>query len=219
MKNEVFFLKVKIKFFLSILLLILLSQVVIVGSSRVSSLMNENENKVEEDTSTTEEKSDISKLAVGITDNIDNDAIKLVAVEIERYEVLDGLTMEELGAKLNKSLKGVIANKGDLIAERSIELGIDPYMAVAIMLHETGCSYHCSSLARINYNVGGMKGRSGKYQKFSSIDAGINAFLNNLYNNYYKYGLNTPETINPKYAGSTSWAGKIRQYMVKIKDD
>ncbi len=161
---------------------------------------------------------DISGVALGVTDNIDNVAIKKVAIEIERYEVFDGLTMEELTKKLNKSLKGVLSNKGEMIATKCLKLNMDPYMAVAIMLHETGCNYGCSSLARNYYNVGGMKAGNGNYQKFSSIDEGINTFLNNLYGNYYKQGLNTPEKINSKYASSKTWSKQIKKYMETIKN-
>lgn len=163
-----------------------------------------------------ENNADISDIAHEIGNRIESSAISDVALNIERVEVFDGLTMEELIAKLNKSLKGVLANQGNLVASKCIELGIDPYLAVAIMLHETGCSYSCSSLARTNYNVGGMKGPSGSYQKFSSIEVGITAFLNNLYGNYYKNGLTTPEKIGTKYASSTTWATKINSYMKKI---
>lgn len=163
-----------------------------------------------------EEKIDISDIAYGITDGVDINSLSKIAVNIERVEVLDGLTIEELAKKLNKSLKGVIANKGYLIATKCIKLGIDPYMAVAIMLHETGCNYSCSYLATNYYNVGGMRGSNG-WQKFSSIDEGITTFINNLYWNYYKYGLNTPEKINPKYAASTTWATRVRSYMKQIK--
>lgn len=160
---------------------------------------------------------DISDIAYGITDRIDYSSISDVAINIERVEVFKGMTIEELTSKLNKSLKGVLANQGYLVATRCIELGIDPYLAVAIMLHETGCNATCSRLARVNYNVGGMRGRSG-WQKFDSIESGINGFLNNLYKNYYKKGLNTPEKMANKYAGgSTSWAGKIRNYMRSIE--
>ena len=160
----------------------------------------------------------ISKIAYGITDNIDNAAIKKTAYGIERFVVYDGLTLDELSDKLNRSLKGVLANKGKMIAEKCLDLKMDPYMAVAIMLHETGCNSSCSSLARNYYNVGGMKAGSGNFQKFSSIDEGIDTFLNNLYGNYYVYGLDTPEKINPKYAASTSWASKINSYMKMIKE-
>ena len=164
-----------------------------------------------------EEELDISDIAYGITDVMDSVSISDVAVSIERVEVYNGMTIEELSVKLNKSLKGVLANQGYLLATRCIELGIDPYLAVAIMLHETGCNASCSRLATVNYNVGGMRGNSG-WQKFDSIEDGINGFLNNLYKNYYKVGLDTPEKMANKYAGgSTTWAGRIRSYMKNIE--
>lgn len=160
---------------------------------------------------------DLSDIAYGITDGIDTYSLSKIALNIERVEVFDGMTIEELAIKLNKSLKGVLANKGYLIATRCVKLGVDPYLAVAIMLHETGCNSTCSSLARNYYNVGGMKGSNGNYQRFSSIDQGILTFINNLYGNYYRYGLNTPEKMNHKYAASTAWSGRVRSYMNLIK--
>lgn len=160
---------------------------------------------------------DISNIAYELDNRIELESISTIATDIERVEVYKGMTIEELGAKLNKSLKGILANKGEYIARKSLDLNVDPYMAVAIMLHETGCNAKCSKLATVNYNVGGMRGKSG-WQKFSSIEAGIDGFLNNLSKNYIKKGLTTPETIVKKYApGSDSWAGKIRYYMNKIE--
>mgnify|MGYP006384337181 CR=1 FL=1 len=41
--------------------------------------------------------------------------------------------------------------------------------------------------------------------------------MNNLYNNYFSQGLNTPESMGPKYAASTTWATQVRTYMNEIK--
>ena len=127
-----------------------------------------------------EDTIDISDIAYELDNRIELESISNIATNIERVEVYKGMTIEELGAKLNKSLKGILANKGQYIATKSLSLGVDPYMAVAIMLHETGCKWTCSKLARVNYNVGGMRGASG-WQKFSSIEAGIDGFLNKSY--------------------------------------
>lgn len=162
---------------------------------------------------------DISGVALGVTDRVDNADISKIAVDIERKEVYDGLTIEELSTKLNKYLKnkGVLANYGDFIATQSLAYGVDPYVAVAIMMHETGCNSQCSRLVRNKNNVGGMRGRSG-WQSFATLEDGINGFLSNLSRNYYKKGLDTPEKMANKYAGgSTSWAGKIRNYMAVIE--
>lgn len=135
--------------------------------------------------------------------------------------VYDGLTLDELGNKLDRSLNSTISGYGHLFASKSIELGLDPYLAVAIVLHETGCSWGCSELVNQCYNVGGQKGSpgcwGGSYQAFNSMEEGINAYLENLYYNYYAIGLTTPETINPKYAESTAWASRVNAYIEKIK--
>lgn len=135
--------------------------------------------------------------------------------------VYDGLTLEQLSEKLNRSLNSTIAGYGEMFANKSLELGLDPYLAVAIVLHETGCSWDCSELVKQCYNVGGQKGApgcwGGSYQAFNSMEEGINAYLENLYYNYYAIGLTTPETINPKYAESTVWSTKINAYIEKIK--
>lgn len=135
--------------------------------------------------------------------------------------VYDGLTLDELSDKLNRSLNSTISGYGNLFASKSIELGLDPYLAVAIVLHETGCAWDCSELVNQCYNVGGQKGApgcwDGDYKAFNSMEEGINSFLENLYYNYFAIGLTTPETINPKYAESTAWADKINAYIEKIK--
>lgn len=131
------------------------------------------------------------------------------------------LSYDELVAKLNRSLNSTLAGKGDSFAKYATELGIDPYLAVAIVLHETGCKWNCSTLLKQCNNVGGMKGspgcNGGSYKAFSSLDEGIKAFMTNLYKNYYAYGLTTPETIGPKYAASTTWATQVRAYMSEIE--
>lgn len=157
---------------------------------------------------------------------------ELIAIDMEiapasvivppRIEVYEGMTIDELAAKLNRNLgDGYIAGKGYLIASQCIEKGVDPYVAVAIMLHETGCKYNCSSLVRTCNNVGGQKGapgcNGGAYKAYATLDEGIIGFINNLYKNYYSKGLNTIEQIAPKYAASKAWPGKIRSYVEQIR--
>lgn len=135
--------------------------------------------------------------------------------------VFEGMTLNELAAKLDRSLKSTLSGTGYIFASRSIELGIDPYLAVSIVLHETGCNWQCSTLVTQCNNVGGMKtatkcGNSA-YGAFPTLEDGINSFMNNLYNNYYAVGLNTPELINTKYAESTTWAAQVRAYMERLR--
>lgn len=135
--------------------------------------------------------------------------------------VYDGMTLDQLATKLNKSLNSTIAGKGFLYASYSLQRGVDPYVAVAITLQETGCKWGCSTLVKQCNNVGGMKGspgcNGGSYKKFNTIDDGIKAYIDNLADNYYKRGLNTVEKINTKYASSSSWSTKINRYVNEIK--
>ena len=140
-----------------------------------------------------------------------------------RIEVFDGLTMEELAAKLDKNLgNDIMGGKGYFIASNCIEKEVNPYIATAIILHETGCGTKCSNLARYCYNVSGQKGRpgcnGGSFKKFDSLDEGIMGLINNLYKNYYSVGLDTVEKIAPKYAEGNTWAGKINYFVNKLKN-
>lgn len=160
------------------------------------------------------------------------ESTELIAMDMEvapasviippRIEVYDGLTIDELAAKLNRNLgTGYIAGKGYLIASQCIEKGVDPYIAVAIMLHETGCKYNCSSLVRTCNNVGGQKGapgcNGGSYKRYATLDEGIIGFIDNLYRNYFAQGRTTIESIAPKYAASSAWPSKIRSYVAQIR--
>ena len=140
----------------------------------------------------------------------------------ERIIVFDNLTMEELVTKLNKNLgKDLIANKGELIATYSLSKGVDPILVTSIMLHETGCKWKCSSLARTCNNVAGQKGSpncKGSYKGYASIDDGIRGAIDNLHKNYFSQGLTTISSIAPKYAESTAWPAKITSYYNTIRN-
>lgn len=135
--------------------------------------------------------------------------------------VYDGMTLDELAEKLNHSLKSSLSDTGMSFAKYAVEMGIDPYLAVAIVLHETGCNYSCSTQVKQCYNVGGMKGgpscNGTSYKKFDSLDDGIYSFMYNLKTNYYDKGLTTAEQMNKKYAASKTWATKVNNYINKIK--
>ena len=178
----------------------------------------ESNNKVEDVTTTDIEKVEEVVIEEELEDVKTYDEVNTVPVDPIVY---DGLTMGELADKLNRSLKSTISGKGYLIASYSLQLGIDPYMATAIILHETGCNGTCSSLVRECNNVGGQKGGpscgGGAYKAYATLDEGIMGYLDNLYRNYYSYGLTTPETIGPKYAASTTWASQVNNYIAVIR--
>ena len=187
-------------------------------------------NKNEENTA--DESNNNTEVEENTTDTVEEVVIEEELQDVKTYEevstvpvdpiVYDGLTMNQLADKLNKSLKSTISGKGYLIASYSLQLGIDPYMATAIILHETGCNGTCSSLVRECNNVGGQKGGpscgGGAYKAYATLDEGIMGYLDNLYRNYYSYGLTTPETIGPKYAASTTWASKVNNYIALIRN-
>ena len=137
--------------------------------------------------------------------------------------VYDGMTLNQLAEKLNRSLKSTIAGKGYLIASYSLQLGVDPYLATAIILHETGCnSGTCSNLVRSCNNVGGQKGGpscgGGSYKAYPTLDEGIMGYIDNLYKNYVSKGLTTAEAMGPKYAASTTWASQVNNYIALVKN-
>lgn len=147
--------------------------------------------------------------------------MEVLPSSIERVEVFEGMTIEELSAKLDRSLKNEIAGKGYVIATNCLEMGVDPYVATAIILHETGCNAKCSNLVKLCNNVGGQKGKprcgNTSFRAFDSLDAGIIGMISNLSRNYYGIGLNTVELIAPKYCEGNTWAGKINNYIKTIR--
>lgn len=155
-------------------------------------------------------------------ENVINDEIEKVEIveeEPQRVEVFDGLTIEELIDKLNRNLSSDLSNMGYAYANYSIELGVNPYLAVAISMHETGCIWNCSYLAKACHNVGGQKGSGcGEYAAFDSMEDGIYAFIANIKRNYVDYGLMTADEMNPKYAEDPTWSMKVNKYIEKIKN-
>ncbi len=149
------------------------------------------------------------------------DVSYVIPFEVEVI-VFDGLTESELIEQINKSLNSTLEGKADMIVPYALELGVDPYLATAIILHETGCKWNCSTLLKQCNNVGGVKGspscNGGSYRYYDTLQDGINHFLRNLYNGYINIGLTTPELIGPKYAASTTWPAQVNAYIEDIKE-
>lgn len=132
----------------------------------------------------------------------------------------NGESKKTIAKKLNKYLNSTLKNKGEYIVDYSLKVGMDPYLATAVMLQETGCKWTCSYLTRVCNNVGGNKGspscNGGSYRRFDSIEDGIKFAINKL-NSYYKKGYKTPKQINPFYASDKTWYKKINNYMKLLK--
>lgn len=149
--------------------------------------------------------------------------LNIATIEADKKNaiVYDGLTMDELAAKLDRYLADDLKGKGYLYASHSLEIGIDPYLAVAISMHETGCRWGCSTLVKKCNNVGGQvaspRCEGGIYKAYDTLDEGIIGFLNNIKLNYYDYGLETPEEMNPKYAADPNWASVVNKHINQIK--
>ena len=176
------------------------------------------EEKANKNTKKVEKK--VQKTVISSKKQTDNTKKKEKKKEVVE-KVFDNMTMAELTSKLNKSLNSTLTNKGDAFAKYSVKYGVDPYLALAIALHETGCSWDCSALVKKCNNVGGQKGSpgcgGGSYKSFPTLDAGIEGFIANIYNNYYKYGLDTAEKMNSKYAESNTWSVQVNKYIESIK--
>lgn len=164
----------------------------------------------------------------------EEETLSLTEVEMEttpssiivppRVEVYEGMTLEELAEKLNRHLgNDKVAGQGALIASECINKGVDPYITVAIILHETGCGTSCSNLARTCNNFGGQKGspscNGGSFKQYDTVEEGLVGMIDNLARNYFAIGLTTPETIGPKYCEGNEWAGHITWFVNKIRNN
>lgn len=173
-----------------------------------------------------EEKNKIKEASIDIIPN-DNKLFSFNPINNDSQEVFkeviyDGFTEEELIFKLNKSLNSDLSGTGNIFVKRCLELGVDPYLVVSIVLYETGCKWNCSTLVKSCNNVGGVKGspscNGGSYKYYDSLEGGINNYIDNIYYNYYQYGLNTPELMERKYTGgSTTWAMKVNNYINLVR--
>ncbi|HOB25990.1 MAG TPA: glucosaminidase domain-containing protein [Bacilli bacterium] len=136
--------------------------------------------------------------------------------------IYDGMTLTELTDKLDRYLKGYLTNTGYFFADYTKKTGLNPYLAVAIVLLETGCNWTCSSLTTQCNNIGGLKGsgscNGGSYSKYDTLGEGIENYLSIIYNNYYLKGLTTPEQMASTYAASSSWSEKVNTYINQIKN-
>ena len=162
--------------------------------------------------------------------NYDKEKMLAIAEDIERVkkekeakeqeENNINLEIDDIAAKIEKEFNNELKSKGYLYASYAISKGVDPYLAAAISLEETGCKWNCSSLVKNCHNVGGMKGSGcGEYGYFNDLDSGIKAFIDNIYNNYVLYGLTTADTMNSKYAENPLWARNVNNYINKIKSN
>lgn len=136
----------------------------------------------------------------------------------EETIVYQDMNMRELIRQLDKSMYYQLDGHARTLAREAILNQVDPYLTLAIILHETGCNGRCSKLVSICNNIGAVKGYPGcgdtSFKYYDSIDDSITALIELLRYSYYNYGLNSPESIAYKYSGgSESWANYIYYYI------
>ena len=143
-----------------------------------------------------------------------------------REVVYKDLTFDELVTVLDKSLKSDLTGTGYLYAKYALKYGVDPYLAVAISLHETGCNRVCSDKVINCNNVGGQRftprcysGAGATYGRYDTLEEGIEGFIRNIYNNYVRYGLLTAYDMQDKYVGTgtQTWAPTVEGYIRVLK--
>ena len=206
------------------------TKMITISTNKSSSYIDDDLKVVEVDTNKETTNSDIveeaneeaiTNEATSTVTNMNNESsVEAEVVATQPAIVYDGMTMDELASKLEHSLKNELSGKGYLYASYSLEKGVDPYLAVAISLEETGCNWNCSSLVKSCNNVGGMKGSGcGSYGAWPTLDDGIRAFIDNIYRNYVAYGLTTADAMNPKYAENPAWSTNVNNYITKIKNN
>lgn len=94
------------------------------------------------------------------------------------------------------------------------EYGIPFDVVLAIAMLETG---HFSSDAYLHgNNVGGLSVDEVP-MTFTTLEDGVECFVENLATNYFDQGLTTPEEIGEKYCPvSKDWANVVRSLMEEI---
>ncbi|GLY12707.1 NlpC/P60 family protein [Pseudobacillus badius] len=117
----------------------------------------------------------------------------------------------------NSAQSGAFVGYGGLIVQLAQEQGIDPILAAAIMLHETGKG---TSNAVRNYNNPGgiMDPASGwsRLKRFPSMEEGLRYTMANLKRRIIDDGLNTIEKLGAVYApiGAANDPNGLNRYWV-----
>lgn len=150
--------------------------------------------------------------------NNKNEVLKEEKEEIKTFKdelMYENQTVLEVAEVLDKTFEGALAGQGELFAILCLEKGMDPYLAAAISAHETANGK--SNAAKVKNNFGGIMCRSGLCS-YSTKEAGITKFINNIYKNYYSKGLTTPDTMAKKYAADPAWPTRVNNWYRQIKN-
>ena len=144
--------------------------------------------------------------------------VETVDAEV-KDEAADVLTSEvsTTGFNFKHESSNILAAKAQAMGFTDEQIKI----AVGISRWETGNYDHLCG----GYNYGGVTGsgdagsvvlKGRTYAIYTSMDAGMDAYLSNLKRNYFDQGLNSPESISSKYLGyqdDGSWTNGVKGCM------
>lgn len=150
--------------------------------------------------------------------NNQNTSAKKEQEEIKTFTnelMYENKTVLEVAEVLDKTFEGALAGQGELFAILCMEKGMDPYLSAAISAHETANGK--SNAVRVKNNFGGIMCKS-VLCTYSTKEAGITKFINNIYKNYYSKGLTTPDLMAKKYAADPAWPTRVNNWYRQIKN-
>lgn len=131
---------------------------------------------------------------------INNTPKKVFLVESKSYNTIKHLVQAQNKPVDERNEKECVFDTISCkIAEKGKKTGLNEeqiLISIAISKWETG-NYTSVAFKEKN-NVGGMM-CNNTLRVYDSLDEGIEAFINNLKNNYFDMGLDTLEKIQPKY--------------------
>lgn len=130
-------------------------------------------------------------------------------------------------SQLDNALGGVLKGHGADYIKYAQQYGVDPALAAAISISETG--HGTSYAARVQNNPGGIMDWNNNWKtvkQFSSLEEGIKYQVKNLYDTYISKGLTSISAIGNKYAPigaandpnnlNKNWIPTVTEYYNKI---
>lgn len=132
--------------------------------------------------------------------------------EVERIERLE---KDKVIKAIDGQLRGALLGKGEFIYYASKENNVNPMLVAAIARHETGNG--TSQICVKNNNPGGITSGIG-FAKYPTLEAGIEAMVRLLKNEYIDKGRTTIESIGKKYCpiNASNDPQKLNKYWIPM---
>lgn len=110
------------------------------------------------------------------------------------------INMKKYKSTFEKNAKGgKLEGKADKVLEIAEKEKVPPLLMVAIMVNESGWGTGANAMKQ-NNPLSVMGNKSIGDSTYDTIEEGLEAGAENLYEGYIKEGLDTPKKIGPKYA-------------------